>query len=229
MSTNQSLSLTKQAYNILKTRIMQLRLRPGELLMVQSLAKEMGISRTPVREALIRLERDGFVTEADGKKFRVSELNLTDIIEISEIRELIELHAISKVASTCSDTQLDELITLVREMGTAFSENDHVSFFQKDMAFHARIVHFGNNATLEKMMIQLNEKIQRIRHLTPFVYQLLEDPVGEHEDILSSIKQRDPERARQTLRYHLDRVKNGVIKLFQDDSVNFFGGFNIKD
>lgn len=207
---------------------MRLHLRPGELLMVQALAKEMGLSRTPVREALIGLEREGFVKESDGKKFRVSELSLTDVMEIHEVRELIELHSISKVASTCTKEQVEELSTLVKEMEAAFLDNDHISFFQKDMDFHARIVHFGNNGTLETLMIQLGEKIQRIRHLTPFVYRLLEDPIGEHKDILSSIKRHDPEGAGQAMKYHLDRVKNGVKKLFQNDTISFMGGFDPK-
>ncbi len=228
MKTNASVSLTKQAYQTLKERIMRLQLRPGELLMVQPLAKDMGLSRTPVREALIRLERDGFVEEAEGKKFRVSELSLTDIIEIHEIRELIELHTVRNAALNCGADQLTELSVFTALMEEAVAKNDHIAFFQQDMAFHARLVNYCGNQTLENLVFQLNEKIQRIRHLTTFVYHRLEDTIGEHEAIVNSIEKGDSERAAQAMKYHLDQVRNGVIKLFEDGTMNFFGGVNLE-
>jgi len=207
---------------------MSLQLRPGELLMVQSLSKEMGISRTPVREALIRLERDGFIEEADGKKFRVSELTLTDIIEIHEIREMIEVHTVRAVAANCSEKQITPLKELTKMMNQAVEKKDHIAFFQADMAFHAQLVNYCNNKTLENLVAQLNEKIQRIRHLTTFVYRRLEDTIGEHDNILAAITKHDPDAAEHAMRYHLDKVKQGVINLFEDGTMNFFGGVNLK-
>jgi DNA-binding GntR family transcriptional regulator len=228
MKRNTSIALTKQAYQTLKDRIMRLQLRPGELLMVQPLAKDMGLSRTPVREALIRLERDGFVEEAEGKKFKVSELSLTDIIEIHEIRELIELHTARSAAGSCSKEHLAELSAFTELMKDAVAANDHIAFFQQDMAFHARLVNYCGNRTLETLVFQLNEKIQRIRHLTTFVYHRLEDTIGEHEAIVNSIEKGDSEGAAQAMKYHLDQVRNGVIKLFEDGTINFFGGVSLE-
>ncbi|MGA7278538.1 MAG: GntR family transcriptional regulator [Desulfocapsaceae bacterium] len=228
MNRKSSTSLTKQAYDALKERIMRLQLRPGEILMVQTLSRDMGLSRTPVREALVRLESDGFIEEADGKKFRVSELTLTDIIEIHEIREMIELHTVRSAAGNCSKEQLGELCEFTTLMESAVAANDHIAFFQQDMAFHARLVNYCGNRTLENLVFQLNEKIQRIRHLTTFVYHRLEDTIGEHEAIVNSIEKGDSERAAQAMKYHLDQVRNGVIKLFEDGTMNFFGGVNLE-
>lgn len=224
MNRNSSLSLTKQAYDILKERVLTLQLRPGELLMVQPLSKEMGISRTPVREALIRLETDGFIEEADGKKFRVAELTLTDIIEIHEIREMIEVHTVRAVALNCTDRQLASLQKLTKAMKAAVDKKDHIAFFEADMAFHAQLINCFKNKTLENLVVQLNEKIQRIRHLTTFVYKRLEDTIGEHDNILLAIAQHDPDAAEKAMRLHLGKVKQGVINLFEDGTINFFGG-----
>ena len=226
--TKKNISLTKQAYQILKERIMRLHLRPGELLMVQPLSKELGFSRTPVREALIRLESDGFVEEADGKKFRVSELTLKDIIEIHEIREMIELHAVRKVAHRRSAKLAGSLGRLVHSMELMMQQKNHVAFFQMDMAFHMKIISSCDNRTLEQLVAVLNEKIQRIRHLTTFVYRRLEDTIGEHSAILEALEQGDPEQAARAMKYHLDQVREGVIKLFEDGTIDFFGGAGLK-
>lgn len=227
MKQNSSLSLTMQAYNNLKEKIMRLQLRPGELLLVQPLAKELGISRTPVREAMIRLEREGFVEEADGKKFKVSEITLKSILEIHEIRELIELHTVAKAAANRTSDQIENLKASAANMDAALKESDHVAFFETDMDFHAQIIHICDNKTLESLMHQLNEKIQRIRHLTTYVHRRIEDTVGEHAAILSAIDNQDAEAAQRAMKDHLDNVKQGVIHLFQNGAMNYFGGVSL--
>ena len=229
MHGESSVSLTKKAYEILKERIMRLQLRPGELLMVQPLSKELGFSRTPVREALIRLERDGFVEEAEGKKFRVSELTLTDIMEIHEIREMIELHAVRTVAEKRNQAWLDTPAGYTGSMKASAAAGDHMSFFQADMAFHRQIIIYCGNRTLENLVAQLNAKIQRIRHLTTLVYHRLEDTLDEHDAILASIEKHDPDAAARAMKHHLDQVKNGVAKLFADGTIDFFGGASFPD
>ena len=228
MKQNSSLSLTMQAYNNLKEKIMRLQLRPGELLLVQPLAKELGISRTPVREAMIRLEREGFVEEADGKKFKVTEITLKSILEIHEIRELIELHTVAKAAVNRSQDQLDRLKESATSMKGSFKKSDHVAFFETDMDFHAQIIHICDNKTLESLMHQLNEKIQRIRHLTTYVHRRIENTVGEHAAILSAIENQDAEAAQKAMKNHLDNVKQGVIHLFQNGAMNYFGGVSLE-
>ena len=195
--------------------------------MAQALAKQLGISRTPVREALIRLERDGFVREAEGKKFKVAEISLKDIIEIHEIRELVELYTVEKVALSCTEEQYQTLNSLAARMKKAVADNDHIAFFELDMDFHAQIIRYSNNETLEALMLSLNEKVQRIRHLTVFVYQRLQTTLGEHDDILETIKNHDHETARKAMKHHLDQVKKGVVQLFNDGTINYFGGANL--
>jgi len=228
MKQNSSLSLTMQAYNNLKEKIMRLQLRPGELLLVQPLAKELGISRTPVREAMIRLEREGFVEEADGKKFKVTEITLKSILEIHEIRELIELHAVAKAAVNRSQDQMNLLMKSAANMEGSLKKSDHVAFFETDMDFHAQIIHISDNKTLESLMHQLNEKIQRIRHLTTYVHRRIENTVGEHAAILSAIENQDAEAAQKAMKNHLDNVKQGVIHLFQNGAMNYFGGVSLE-
>jgi DNA-binding GntR family transcriptional regulator len=224
MSKNSALPLSSQAYEILKERIMNLHLRPGELLLVQPLSKDLGMSRTPVREALIRLEREGFINEAEGKKFRVTEVTVKSILEIHEVRELIELHTVSKAATKCSPSQLRKLQKLTKEMKNALIVQNHIKFFQLDMDFHALLISIADNKTLENLMFHLNEKVQRIRHLTTYVYQRLEHTIDEHNAILKGVETKDPSTAQKAMQLHLDQVKDGLVKLFEDQTMSFLGG-----
>ncbi len=223
MDSDGRLPLTLQAYHILKKKIMDLQLRPGEILLAKVLAAELGISRTPVREALVRLEREGFVEEAEGKKFRVSELTLAGVLEIHELRELLEEHAVRKMARSRSEEQIEELRNLVRQMEQALTTRDHDSFYAADLVFHATIVHYGGNRTLEGLMALLNEKIQRIRYLTLHIYGRLDETIGEHMQVLDAIVRKDPEGARKALHEHLVNVKSGVEKLFTEPGIGLLG------
>jgi len=221
MTESSALPLTLKAYHQLKRRIIDLRFRPGEILMVQSLANEQGISRTPVREALVRLQQEGFVEEAEGKKFKVSEITLKSILELHEIRELMEGHAVKRVAKNRTGAQVDELRELTKRMEQALGVRDPDLFFEADLEFHAKLIRFCGNRALQDLAVQLTEKIQRVRFLTLYVHRRLEETIDEHSKILDGIEAQDPRSAQKALNTHLQNVKKGVEKLFAERGLGF--------
>lgn len=227
MNKKKDIPLTLQAYNILKQRIMDLNLRPGEIIMIQTLAKELGISRTPVREAVVRLEREGFVEAAEGKKFRVSALTIKNVLEIHEIRKLMEVHAARSVAISADRRQIDDLNKIIARMKTALADKSHDRFFEYDLAFHEKIISYHGNETLMLLMNQVNDKIQRIRYLTIYIDQRLEETIEEHQAVVDAIKSHDPDLAAQTLEFHLRKVKDGLAYLFDKKHPQLLGGFLI--
>jgi DNA-binding GntR family transcriptional regulator len=229
MNIQKDIPLTLQAYDNLKKKIMDLQLRPGEILMIQTLAKELGISRTPVREAIVRLEREGFVEATDGKKFKVSALTMKGVLEIHELRKLMELHAVKHVASTATKKQVSDLNKTIIRMQHALKKQSHDDFFEADLAFHEKIVFFHGNETLGQLMNQLNDKIQRIRYLTTYIDKRLEKTIGEHQDVVSAIEENNPEKAEQKLAFHLKKVKDGLAALFEKQSPQFLGGYFFKE
>lgn len=216
MSNHHDLPLTVKAYHLLKRRIMDLRFRPGEILLVQALAKDLGISRTPVREALVRLKQEGFVEEADGKKFKVSELTLESVLELHEIRQLLEGHAVKYVANNRTDAQLKCLSDLTHEMEEALLSKDPDRFFAADLDFHSKIIRFCDNRALEELSLQLTQRIQRVRFLTLYVHRRLEETIDEHAKLLKCIIRKDARGAQKALNTHLKNVKIGVERLFEE-------------
>lgn len=223
MTESSALPLTLKAYHQLKRRIIDLRFRPGEILMVQSLAKELGTSRTPVREALVRLQQEGFVEEAEGKKFKVTEINLKSILELHEIRELMEGLAVKRVAENPTRAQIDKLRRLTKRMELALGGHDPDRFFEADLEFHAKLIQFCGNRALQDLSVHLTEKIQRVRFLTLYVHRRLEETIDEHSRILERIVAQDPRGAQKALNLHLRNVKKGVEKLFKERGLGFLG------
>ena len=220
MASQNEVPLTLKTYQRLKQRIMTLQFRPGEILMVQSLSKELGISRTPVREALVRLRQEGFVEEAEGKKFRVLELSIKSVLELHELRELIEGHAVKQVALSRTEGQIAELRDLTRRMEQALESGEPDKFFEADLGFHSTIIRFCGNRALEELAMQLNEKIQRIRFLTLYVHRRLEVTIDEHGKILENIMKKDASGAKKALDTHLRNVKKGVERLYKGKNLN---------
>jgi len=141
---------------------------------------------------------------------------------------MIELHAVRRVAENRTPEWIDTLGGYTASMKGSAGAKDHVAFFQSDMAFHGQLINYCANSTLQSFVSQLNEKIQRIRHLTTFVYHRLEDTLDEHDAILQAVEKSDPDAAARAMKYHLDQVKDGVVKLFEDGTINFFGGASFK-
>jgi len=109
-------------------------------------------------------------------------------------------------------------------MEKALQENNTVKFFEADMEFHSEIIHLSNNQTLENIMFQLTEKVQRIRYITTHAYHRVEDTIAEHDDIIKAIEKQNPEKAARAMKKHLTNVKQSVLKLFEDGTMELFGG-----
>jgi len=210
--------LTKKAYETIKEMIIHLQLRPGELLMVQQLATKLEISRTPVREALIALMREGLVEEADGRKFKVSEVTITSINEIFSIREALEGHAIQEVICDYSKEDLNNSKRIIAEMKKSLLNQNFDLFFSLDNEFHYSFIKKYNNSLLTTIMEQVNDKIQRVRYFTYYINHRLEMTIKEHEDILKGVEQANADIARNALKIHLKNVKDGMQHLLINSS-----------
>ncbi|MCG8617138.1 MAG: GntR family transcriptional regulator [Desulfobacterales bacterium] len=216
-----NIPVTLQVYNTLKKKIMDLQLRPGELLMVQTLSNELGASRTPVREAIVRLEREGLVESAPGKKFRVAPLTMKGLMEIYEIRKLVELHAVKHVARHATPAQVADLNATLVRMEAALKEADYDTFFENDLAFHEKLIIFHGNETLCQMMSQINDRIQRIRILTSRLRTAPEERIREHRDVIAAIEARNPDLAVEKMEVHLRQIKERLLPLLETQGFIF--------
>jgi DNA-binding GntR family transcriptional regulator len=206
-----------KVYESLKRRIIDCELVPGLPINEADFASELGVSKTPVREALRQLERDGFVENVPGRGSTISHLTPLDIREILEIREIIETGAAKHVAEF--DPHNEELTKkraehqqLLRdEPGSA----EYVHEWGEWEDVHLAIVEALGNQTFLKMYEGLLDRIKRIRNHfgERFTQRRFHEIISEHLGILDAIREGDPDRAEQAVRQHLQNAGAFLIGL----------------
>jgi DNA-binding GntR family transcriptional regulator len=197
-------------YENLKRRIIDCELIPGMPINEADFANELGVSKTPVREALRQLERDGFVENVPGRGSTISHLTPLDIREILEIREIIETGAAKHVAQFQPH---DEALMKKRAEHQQLLRDEPggeqlVHEWGEWEDVHLSIVQALGNHTFLKMYEDLLDRIKRIRNHfgQRFTQRRFHEIISEHLRILDAILEGDPDRAEQTVRQHLQNA-----------------------
>lgn len=214
------LDLTEQTYRFLKDKILKREISPGEKISVEEIAHGLGVSRTPVVNALKMLESDGLVEIQPRRGTFVTHLTAQDVAELFEIRLLIELHAAEQIfAQNKVDQLLDGVEEPLSRMHAAISEADYVdyeSFISGDRDLHLQLVKFLNNHRLFQIYTALNVHMQVARaHYLDTVENALQAQ-KEHEAMLIAIKNNDLDGLKEAIRSHIVNVKARILSLLEE-------------
>ncbi|MBL7225558.1 MAG: GntR family transcriptional regulator [Desulfobacteraceae bacterium] len=207
----QPLSLAKVAYKALRDSILTGHLIPGEMYNEIALAKELGISRTPVREALLELSTQGLVTFLPRKGVMVSHYDRRDVEEIFELRKAIELAAIEKVANASPPCDLSKIQKALADQRKAIKKKDFLAFLQADRVFHATLSELTNNRRLVDILDNIRDLIQLMGREALGRAGRWEEVLAEHKKVFEAVKEGKPAETREAMVYHLDRSKEAVV------------------
>lgn len=200
----------ERAYRALKQLILTNQLPAGSQLLEQEAALRLGMSRTPVREAMVRLVEDGVAEIRPRHGMRVLPVSADDMREIYEILTALESTAAEMVARRgVSDAELAELRRAVTDMDAALARDDLEAWAAADQRFHSLLVQLTHNQRLQQIVTQLGDQAHRARMLT---LKLRPKPVGSNRDhamLVDAIAARDAERARSI--HHEHRAKAGAM------------------
>jgi DNA-binding GntR family transcriptional regulator len=201
-----------EAYRYLKTRIMSAALPPGASLNEMEIAAALGTSRTPVREAIRKLEQEGLAMRYPNRGAIVTKLSMTDVLEIWQLREILEPAACRLAADRIDRAALDRLEVALRELrGHGVGPEAYEAFFQADTGLHGLIVDATGNATLRRVLEMLNERIVQVRVVTsPARFR---HAVDEHLAIIGALKARDADEAMDAMRRHLANARQSLVLL----------------
>ncbi len=195
------------AYGRLKQLILEGELPPGEPLVERTLAERLNVSRTPVREAIFRLEREGLIEAVDGKGAFVASYAIDDLIEIYQIREGLEPLAarLSCAHLTAADLDYHEKQIKRYRANPRLREQDPAKWLRLGWEFHRLFIHASKNARLIEMIERMQNQIELFRALGRSVVPRtdLHAAVDEHWEILTALRSRDAGRAEQAVRAHL--------------------------
>lgn len=196
------------AYHNLRDAILTWKLPPGSPIVEQEISDQLGISRTPVREALKLLEAEGLVKVIPQRGTFVSELSTQDVEEIFALRESLEVMAL-KVA--IGNIPSDQLTKLESYLSSLTSDSPPEQFFESDRMLHDIIVNHGGNERLAHFLDSLNVQVERIRRISAERPNRLDLSMREHLGILRAIRARDWNAAESELRQHIRNVKQSAL------------------
>ena len=211
--------LIELVYEELRNLILSGEIKPGTRMMEIELADSMGVSRTPIREAIRKLEKEGLVTIEPRKGAYVSTISMNDIVNILQIRGTLEGLAATLAATRIKEIELMKLKEASQAFDRAVEEGNTKEMISNDTLFHHIIVEASGNDLLIKMVTDLQEIVLRFRYLYYKDFKRAEKMPPEHANILRAIETGSGETARSAAEFHINSLRDMIIM----DSNELFG------
>lgn len=224
----QNAKSVETAYKVIVDQINNLTLRPGEVVTENSLAERFGLGRTPVREALKRLETQGLI-ETNNRTKTIYSLKVRDIEEIFELKIALESMTARHAALRGEDAQMDDLRDLIIDMNRLLPSADQpvqapaevlMQWLALDIKFHQLLFQMAGNHRAEKTIANLNIQWHRLKVGINAIEERITKAIGEHQAIGYAVLERDGERAAWSMSTHLANLKDLIIRLMKAFSYN---------
>jgi GntR family transcriptional regulator, rspAB operon transcriptional repressor len=198
--------LSDQAYDALRRMIMRGELAPGARLSEPDLTDQLGIGRTPLREALLLLAQEGLIHVLPQSGSFVSPIDLDRVREAQFIREHLECGIIRQVAACVDRRGLGDIRRLLEQQEEAHEDDDPDRFYDLDEDLHATFCRIAGRSGVWRLIHQSKVHMDRVRQLSLPIEDQIPRLIGQHHAILDALGQHDPDRAEAALRAHLREV-----------------------
>ena len=203
--------LREIVYEELRNLILTGKIKPGTRMMEIELADDMGVSRTPIREAIRKLEKEGLVVIEPRKGAYASEVSVKDMVDILEVRANLEGLAAYLAAERMTDAEKKVLEETKEKFKIAVAESDLPEMIANDTKFHHMIVESSKNNHLIHMVEQLQELVLRFRYIYYKDFKRAEDMIPEHKRIFEEIINGNGANARFEAFNHIDKLKDMIM------------------
>ena len=207
--------ISDAAYEILREKIISREFVPGQRLDLDSIEKQLGISRTPIKEALTRLDLEGLVEIVPRSGTYITNPTPDDITESFEVRRALEVFAVELIVQQASDEDIKSLWRIVQELGELAAAEDHDAIYPRylslDYQFHQQLVAIAGNQRLCRAhgRENLHAQMARIRYRRS--ERELNVAQEEHEHLMAALEARDAEAAKAELDDHLRRAQRSLL------------------
>jgi len=214
--TNTRITLGDKAFQSIKDAILSLELKPGQSIYEAEIASQLGVSRTPVREAFSRLRQEELIEIYPQKGVIVAPISIHKLNEVRFVRESLEISSFKKIAEIFDLNEpkcrkLDEKLLLNFDQGErAFSVQDLQLFFKTDNSYHSQFLEFLENKTLLDTIMRMNCHIARVRFLELKETKNMPEVLIQHHNIYNAIKDNDVKHVEELLidhfsKFHIDQ------------------------
>jgi len=203
--------LSQKVYRALKTEIIKGSLKPGTKLSEGKIAKQLGVSRTPIRETLKQLAAEGFVKMNPNQAVVVSNASLEDVQEVLQIRGVLEGLAARLATKIVNEEEIKELEKYQKQMEYYTNKDDALAFSEMDAEFHELILNICGNNRLIRIRKNLSEQAHRYRIRSLSVPGRLKYSLKEHQEIIEALKRKDAEQADRLSQKHIENVLANIL------------------
>ena len=210
-------SLKERAYDILKELILTGRLEQGELHNEKRLAEVLGVSRTPVREALLELSREGMVVFVPSKGVKVRKITSKQVQEVFEIRRIIEGHIIQVISKQLTPADLKKIDRIISKQKRLASRDEMVGFIEIDKEFHLFLASKMGNQQIEAILQNLRDQIHLMGIRAIQDHSRLQQVIKEHHLIYSALMKKDGKKAHRELILHLKNTEKKLIDIIENE------------
>jgi DNA-binding GntR family transcriptional regulator len=191
--------LGEQIYAVLKKMIANYRFQPGARLNIESIARELEVSRTPVWEAVRRLEQEGLVENIPNRGVFMSSLTAEKALDLYAVREVLEGMAARLVATRIDESSLEKMAKFILRQREVIEKQDILAYSKLDFEFHAIVYDACGNEWLKELLETIKNKMRPLTlHMQPDFSKLID----QHAELVRALRRRDPEKAEEAFRRH---------------------------
>ncbi|MBS1881757.1 MAG: GntR family transcriptional regulator [Actinobacteria bacterium] len=212
--TESGLDRTNRAYQEIRRQIIEMTLPPGSRFTEASLAKQWQISKTPVREALARLRRDGLVDALPRAGYLVSPITLDDTDDLCRLRTLVSGEAAAEAAARGPAAPVLDRLELLSKVPFAYSKGkvDREEALSAAFEFEAIMANSAGNGRLAKTIVEVLDELERVLRMVWLIAPETASPPAEQEAIFAQLRKGDPDGARQAMRDRCERVRHDILQ-----------------
>lgn len=219
VTMNEYLPLRDVVFNTLRQAILRGELKPGERLMEIQLANKLGVSRTPIREALRKLELEGLVNMVPRKGAEVADITEKSLRDVLEVRKALEELSVQLACEKITEEEIEELKQVAERFKDTLDDQDVTKIAEADVAFHDVIYTATDNQKLILLLNNLREQMYRYRVEYLKKEEAYPQLIAEHEELIDNISKRNKEEATRIMCEHIDNQVATVINVIHTKKV----------
>ena len=219
VTMNEYLPLRDVVFNTLRQAILRGELKPGERLMEIQLANKLGVSRTPIREALRKLELEGLVNMVPRKGAEVADITEKSLRDVLEVRKALEELSVQLACEKITEEEIEELKRVAERFKDTLNDQDVTKIAEADVAFHDVIYTATDNQKLILLLNNLREQMYRYRVEYLKKEEAYPQLIAEHEELIDNISKRNKEEATRIMCEHIDNQVANVINVIHTKKV----------
>ena len=212
---SQAPSLVTDAYDYLVEAITSFRLPTNAPISENKLATQLGISRTPIRQALQRLESEGLITKSDSSRFSVALITPKQVEEACDLLQIIDTYLFTKAAQNLDKKEAEELIAITAQMIKSAENNDKDNWSKADTQFHNIIIRSADNQTVSGLAVVTRRKIQRFWTRSAVYENRLGSCSKEHEVLAQAIVNKDLSAIEPAVRAHISHMRSSILRILE--------------